>query len=92
MSDKPKIQSHLSLRLASIPSTLPLPLALDFINAFWITIMREWHGIDRLRLDKYYLLLKNFQKSTFELVQKAHDQGEPVHTLFLEMMMQGPLR
>ena len=30
--------------------------ALQFIDAFFATISREWHSIDRLRLDKYYMV------------------------------------
>ncbi|XP_038197932.1 ribosomal RNA processing protein 1 homolog A [Arvicola amphibius] len=29
-----------------------------FMRAFWQTMIREWVGIDRLRLDKFYLLMR----------------------------------
>ena len=31
-------------------------LAVLFIKAFFKTMQREWHGIDRLRLDKFYMV------------------------------------
>ena len=30
--------------------------ALQFLESFYVTITREWHGIDRLRLDKFYMV------------------------------------
>lgn len=27
-----------------------------FLRAFWQTMIREWVGIDRLRLDKFYMV------------------------------------
>ena len=31
-------------------------LAVLFIKAFFRTMQREWHGIDQLRLDKFYMV------------------------------------
>lgn len=33
---------------------------------------REWSGIDRLRLDKFYLLLRTFLRTTLEYMHRAH--------------------
>ena len=33
-----------------------LSAALDFIDVFFTTMAREWYGIDRLRLDKFYMV------------------------------------
>lgn len=34
-----------------------------------MTLRREWPGIDRLRLDKFYLLIRRFVKALFELMR-----------------------
>ena len=36
-----------------------------FMRAFYSTMQREWGGIDRLRMDKYYNLVRCFQRETF---------------------------
>ncbi|KAI8902259.1 hypothetical protein BC833DRAFT_511496, partial [Globomyces pollinis-pini] len=66
MSDKPLVQQDLALNLSTIFRTLPIQSALSYLKSFWITIVKEWYGIDRLRLDKYYMLLRKFHASTFE--------------------------
>ncbi len=50
MSDKPIVQQHLAEKLSQIPGHLsPMETSFKFLKAFWETIIREWHGIDRLR-------------------------------------------
>lgn len=86
MADKPKYQNELAERLASMARCLSLefaeeqpaeegavdlPPALLYLRAFWETMCREWRGIDRLRLNKYYYLMKQFLSIGFELVEKA---------------------
>ncbi|KAK8919072.1 hypothetical protein KSP39_PZI021007 [Platanthera zijinensis] len=64
-SDKPPIQLELINRLASLLSSLPPTLAGRYLEAFLITIRREWSGIDFLRLDKFYLLIRKFLRHVF---------------------------
>eukprot|EP01097_Dermamoeba_algensis_P004498 TRINITY_DN2923_c0_g1_i1.p1 TRINITY_DN2923_c0_g1~~TRINITY_DN2923_c0_g1_i1.p1 ORF type:complete len:274 (-),score=56.58 TRINITY_DN2923_c0_g1_i1:110-931(-) len=40
------------------------PSGLPYLRMFFVTLMREWTGIDRLRMDKYYLLIKKFLEET----------------------------
>jgi len=50
MSDKPPVQQALASELADILLKIPDPSSsLLFLKGFWQTIVREWHGIDRLR-------------------------------------------
>lgn len=35
---------------------------MQFIDTFFFTMIREWQGIDRLRLDKYYFLISQVVK------------------------------
>ncbi|KAJ7225350.1 nucleolar protein,Nop52-domain-containing protein [Mycena pura] len=72
MSDKPLVQQALATDLAelllNISSTTS---ALAFLQCFWETIAREWNGIDRLRIDKYYMLVRRFVNATFRLLARA---------------------
>jgi len=50
MSDKPLVQQALASELAELLLTISdIPSALKFLRWFWITLVREWSGIDRLR-------------------------------------------
>ena len=50
MSDKPLVQQALAVELADIVLKIPDPSSsLTFLKGFWHTVVREWHGIDRLR-------------------------------------------
>ncbi|KAI9444884.1 Nop52-domain-containing protein [Lactarius indigo] len=60
MSDKALVQQALASELANI-----------FLRGFWKTIVREWDGIDRLRMDKYYLLIRRFVNATFRLLMRS---------------------
>lgn len=50
MSDKPRVQQDLAQELAELLLTITsIPSSLSFLEGFWITTVREWNGIDRLR-------------------------------------------
>ncbi|TFK36985.1 nucleolar protein,Nop52-domain-containing protein [Crucibulum laeve] len=69
MSDKPLVQQALASELAEITLTITsTPVALNFLRGFWETTVREWNGIDRLRIDKYYMLVRRFVNSAFRLL------------------------
>ncbi|KAL9965525.1 hypothetical protein ACROYT_G029334 [Oculina patagonica] len=73
MSDKPLIQEELALNISQLElSFRNEKSATLFIKAFFKTMQREWHGIDRLRLDKFYLLIRFFVKETFNYLKKCH--------------------
>jgi len=72
MSDKPLVQQALASELAELLLTISdTPSALHFLRGFWITLVREWNGIDRLRMDKYYMLVRRFVNATFRLLLRA---------------------
>ncbi|GAV98853.1 Nop52-domain-containing protein [Lentinula edodes] len=61
MSDKPLVQQALASELAELVlTTTNSSSKLSFLNGFWETMVREWNGIDRLRLDKYLMLTDLF--------------------------------
>ncbi|KAF3480161.1 uncharacterized protein GIQ15_05508 [Arthroderma uncinatum] len=70
-SDKPLTQQALarSLSYTLVPS-LPEKMVLPFLRAFWITMSRDFHSLDRLRLDKYLLLIRCYVGVSFEYFLK----------------------
>lgn len=69
-ADKAPVQSNLIDRLSSMLLTLDVPLSLHYLSVFFTTLRREWSGIDVLRLDKFYLLIRRFVNCSFQLLKK----------------------
>ncbi|KAN0067623.1 hypothetical protein V8E54_014188 [Elaphomyces granulatus] len=61
----------------SLVPTLPRETLHRFLRAFWITIGRDFHSLDRLRLDKYLFLIRCYVGVAFEVFLKSlrHDTG-----------------
>jgi ribosomal RNA-processing protein 1 len=69
MSDKPKIQQELAENLSKLIHSVPsISLQMRFLQSFFKTIHREWHGIDGLRLDKFYRLIRKMLFQSFSLL------------------------
>ncbi|KAB1204317.1 hypothetical protein CJ030_MR8G014232 [Morella rubra] len=68
-ADKFPVQSQLIERLSSPLLRLHLPLSLHYFSVFLLTMRREWTGIDALRLDKFYLLIRRFLHHSFALLK-----------------------
>ena len=50
MSDKPLVQQALATDLANILVSIPtLEASFAFLRGFWVALVREWSGLDRLR-------------------------------------------
>ncbi|TRM66087.1 Nop52-domain-containing protein [Schizophyllum amplum] len=72
MSDKPLVQQALASELAELVLTIKTTTAsLAFLRGFWDTMCREWSGIDRIRLDKYYMLVRRFVNASFRLLLRT---------------------
>ncbi|KAJ7170050.1 nucleolar protein,Nop52-domain-containing protein [Mycena filopes] len=72
MSDKPLVQQALASDLAELLLTITsVTASLSFLRGFWEATVREWSGIDRLRLDKYYMLVRRFVNAAFRLLGRA---------------------
>lgn len=67
-ADKHEVQAQLIDKLASLIRTLDLALARHYFQVFLLTMVREWSGIDHLRLDKFYLMLSRFLHHIFLLL------------------------
>lgn len=65
------MQGDLINKLAGILESLDADTSLAFFEVFLTTMRREWGGIDRLRLDKFYRLLRQFLVRVFSLLQKS---------------------
>ena len=46
-----------------------LQAAYLYFTVFLSTMKREWFGIDRLRLDKFMMLVRTFMKALFQYLQ-----------------------
>ncbi|KAI9019042.1 nucleolar protein,Nop52-domain-containing protein [Hyaloraphidium curvatum] len=68
LSDKPKVQQQLADRLAKMVLAVPPLMGIKLLRSFWLTMIREWHGIDRLRMDKFYFLCRRFLRYGFQML------------------------
>lgn len=76
-SDRPLTQQSLARTLSySLVPTLPKATLHRFLRAFWITIGRDFHALDRLRLDKYLFLIRCYVGVGFEVFLKPTGRGE----------------
>ncbi|KAL1405072.1 hypothetical protein Q8F55_008695 [Vanrija albida] len=92
MSDKPLVQQGLASELSNLlleisPSVkgskkdkeaAKFDAAVAFLEGFWAALVREWNGIDRLRIDKYYMLIRRYVAATFRLLARAGWSEEAV--------------
>uniref|UniRef100_A0A672U9H1 Ribosomal RNA processing 1B n=2 Tax=Strigops habroptila TaxID=2489341 RepID=A0A672U9H1_STRHB len=87
MQDKPLLQEELANNISqlihAIENTETRHL---FIQTFWQTMNREWNGIDSLRLDKYYMLMRKILRQSFEVL-KRKEWDESLIELFLQLQM-----
>ncbi|XP_029442051.1 ribosomal RNA processing protein 1 homolog A-like [Rhinatrema bivittatum] len=71
MQDKPLLQEALADTISQLLHAFRNRQAQrTFIQTFWQTMSREWNGIDRLRLDKYYLLSRRMMRQTLEVLKR----------------------
>ncbi|KAL1955138.1 hypothetical protein VTO42DRAFT_9002 [Malbranchea cinnamomea] len=70
-SDRPLTQQSLARALSyTLLPSLPEPILQPFLRAFWITMSRDFHSLDRLRLDKYLYLIRCYVGAAFEILLK----------------------
>lgn len=69
-ADKVPYQTDLINKLSSLLETCHFDLALRYFECFLITLRREWSGIDYLRLDKFYLMIRRFMLKSFSVLKK----------------------
>ncbi|MBN3321607.1 RRP1B protein, partial [Atractosteus spatula] len=71
MQDKPLLQEELSAVLSNLIHVFQsMDSKFLFVETFLQTMNREWTGIDRLRMDKFYMLVRMVFRQTFEMLKK----------------------
>ena len=78
-SDKPIVQEDLANLIAKLIHILKDVRAVSmFVDAFFLTMGREWYGIDSLRMDKFYMLMRRVLREVFVYLQAKHWDEETV--------------
>nr|XP_047910819.1 ribosomal RNA processing protein 1 homolog B isoform X2 [Anser cygnoides] len=87
MQDKPLLQEELANNISQLIHVIQNTEARHlFIQTFWQTMSREWNGIDNLRLDKYYMLIRLILRQSFEVL-KRNGWDESLRDLLLQLLM-----
>ncbi|CAM9630903.1 unnamed protein product [Bubo scandiacus] len=87
MQDKPLLQEELAGNISQLIHVIQNTEARHlFIQTFWQTMNREWNGIDNLRLDKYYMLMRMILRQSFEVL-KRNEWDESLIERFLQLLM-----
>ncbi|KDP35749.1 hypothetical protein JCGZ_10521 [Jatropha curcas] len=86
-SDKAGPQAHLIHRLSSLLPQLDLRVSIQYFSVFLLTMRREWTGIDRLRLDKFYLLIRKFLHFFFNIMKRNSWDSE-LSTRLMDVLVQ----
>uniref|UniRef100_A0A8C3QNH1 Ribosomal RNA processing 1B n=1 Tax=Cyanoderma ruficeps TaxID=181631 RepID=A0A8C3QNH1_9PASS len=91
MQDKPLLQEELAANISQLIHVFQNTESRHlFIQTFWQTMNREWNGIDNLRLDKYYMLMRLILRQSFEVLKRSEwDEGlvEPLLQLLMKEIM-----
>ncbi|NWS23634.1 RRP1B protein, partial [Polioptila caerulea] len=87
MQDKPLLQEELAANISQLIHVFQNTEARHlFIQTFWQTMNREWNGIDNLRLDKYYMLMRLILRQSFEVL-KRNEWNEGLVESLLQLLM-----
>ncbi|XP_053482272.1 ribosomal RNA processing protein 1 homolog B [Ictalurus furcatus] len=80
MQDKPLLQEELSHRISGlIHSFQTTDNQLLYFATFLQTVKREWNGIDRLRMDKFYQLVRFMFRQAFEVLKRREWESSAVN-------------
>ncbi|NWR93198.1 RRP1B protein, partial [Furnarius figulus] len=87
MQDKPLLQEELAANISQLIHVFQNTEAQHlFLQTFWQTMNREWNGIDYLRLDKYYMLMRLILRESFEVL-KRNEWDESLVEPLLQLLM-----
>ncbi|XP_043089989.1 ribosomal RNA processing protein 1 homolog A isoform X2 [Puntigrus tetrazona] len=71
MQDKPLLQEELSTKISRLLQSFQTPDSqMLYFKTFLQTMKREWNGIDRLRLDKFYQLIRFVFREVFAMLKR----------------------
>ncbi|KAM5332725.1 ribosomal RNA processing protein 1 homolog A isoform 2-T2 [Glossophaga mutica] len=86
MQDKPLLQEELGRTISQLIHAFQTTEAQHlFLQTFWQTMNREWTGIDRLRLDKFYMLMRLVLKESLTALRMRGWEGRQIEQL-LELL------
>lgn len=68
-SDRPRTQQRLADDLANLLLVIDSKTFIGFLSAFWTIIARDWDGIDKHRIDKFYLLIRRYVAAALRRLQ-----------------------
>ncbi|GAV90324.1 Nop52 domain-containing protein [Cephalotus follicularis] len=88
-ADKLPVQTHLIERLSSVLPSLHFPLGIHYFSVFFLTMRREWSGIDSLRLDKFYLLIRRFLHFFFLSLKNIASWDLDIVSRFMGVLVEG---
>jgi hypothetical protein len=91
MADKTPVQNELSENLARLVHDFRGDLGLHFVRTFLITMEREWGGIDVLRMDKFYYLVRRVVHELFVYAQRREWAPDTVQAA-AALLANGPMR
>lgn len=87
VQDEPLLQEELARTISQLIHVVNTPEAQHlFVQTFWQTMNREWTGIDRLRLDKYCMLIRLVLRQCFEVLKRDGWEESRI-TRFLDVLM-----
>ncbi|XP_047419172.1 ribosomal RNA processing protein 1 homolog B isoform X1 [Sciurus carolinensis] len=87
VQDEPLLQEELANTISQLIHVVNSSEAQHlFIQTFWQTINREWKGIDKLRLDKYYMLIRLVLRQSFEVLKRSGWEESQIK-VFLDVLM-----
>ncbi|XP_059248428.1 ribosomal RNA processing protein 1 homolog B isoform X1 [Mustela nigripes] len=87
VQDEPLLQEELANTISQLVHVVNNSEAQHlFIQTFWQTMNREWKGIDRLRLDKFYMLIRLVLRQSFEVLKRDGWEESRIK-LFLDVLM-----
>ncbi|KAG5282796.1 hypothetical protein AALO_G00034680 [Alosa alosa] len=71
MQDKPLLQEELSEQISGLLHSFQnTNTQLLYVETFLQTVKREWNGIDRLRMDKFFQLVRFVFRQVFETLKR----------------------
>lgn len=74
MTPRARNQQRLSIELGELALCFESDDNLAcFLRAFWVTIAREWEGIDKVRLDKFLFLVRRMVNAGFVTAKEDKD-------------------
>uniref|UniRef100_A0A0G4I4F8 Uncharacterized protein n=1 Tax=Chromera velia CCMP2878 TaxID=1169474 RepID=A0A0G4I4F8_9ALVE len=91
-ADKKAFQTIFAVKIVKLLEAIPEENQTTWMGAFWMTAQKNWTTLDRVRLDKYLLLVRIFLAETFAILKKKKWDPEFIAELNLMLRSAGPLR